>query len=477
MKVLKNYLYNIVYQVFVLILPFVTVPYISRVLEASGVGINAYTSSIVQYFILFASLGINTYGNREIAYNQGNKDAISRVFWEIYVLRIFLVCIVYCVFWIFLLNVHKYETYYFYQSFGLLAVAFDISWLFMGLEDFKKTVLRNTLVKCVSLILIFTFVKTASDLGLYILILSLSTLFGNLTLFPYLKKTVNPIRSIKKLHPFRHLKASFIMFIPQISVSLYIVLNKTILGFFKGTTDVGYFENADKLIAMVIAVLTATKTVLMPRVASLHSQGQHDKTKELVYQFFQLLNLLAIPATVGLMVIGPKFSVWFFGSEFAPTGIALLFYAPSLIFNAWNTVLGQQYLLPLDRMKEYNNSIFYAAIITVVLDLLVAKPFGLYGIAAVSTVSEILVAGIQMIYLRNDLSFKNLFNGFLKTCLAGLLMGVIIYIINSKVAFNFISLVLEIVLGVVVYIVILLLFKVDIVTSTISIFRRKVMKR
>lgn len=461
MKIVKNYLYNIVYQVFVLILPFITIPYVSRVLEASGIGINAYTASIVQYFILFASLGINTYGNREVAYRQNNKMKVSRCFWEIYILRIILVATVYLVFWIFLVNVKEYQQYYFYQSFSLLAVAFDISWLFMGLEDFKKTVIRNTLVKCVSLVLIFTLVKSANDLWIYILILSLSALFGNLTLFPYLAKTVYPIKEIGKLHPFRHLKATFIMFIPQISVSLYIVLNKTILGAVKGATEVGYFENADRLISIVIAVITATKTVLMPRVANLHFQGQHKKTKDLMYQFFTLLNILAIPATMALMIMAPNFSTWFFGKNFYPTGIALIFYAPSLIFNAWSTVLGQQYLLPLDRMKEYNNSIIGAAIVTVILDLLVVHPFGLYGIAFISTISEVVVAGIQMLYMRKDISFKHLFNELPKITLASLVMSGILYIVNRLISFNFITLALEVILGLLIYITALWLFKVN----------------
>lgn len=473
MRVLKNYLYNIVYQVFVLLLPFITVPYISRVLEASGVGINAYTSSIMQYFILFASLGINTYGNREIAYYQHDKEKVSQIFWEIYLLRLLLVGLVYVIFLVFLTVVDQYQKYYFYQSFALLAVAFDISWLFMGLEDFKKTVLRNTVVKAISLVLIFTCVKTASDLGIYILILSLSTFFGNLTFFSYLSRTVYPLKQVGKVQPFKHLKASFIMFIPQFSVSLYIVLNKTILGFFKGATDVGYFENADKLIAMVIAVLTATKTVLMPRVAHLHSQGQHDQTKALVYQFFTLLNILALPATVGLMIIAPKFSLWFFGDEFWRTGIALIFYAPSLIFNAWNTVFGQQYLLPLNRMKEYNQSIFYAAMMTVILDLLVAEPFGLYGIAFVSTISEVLVAGIQLYYLRRDIQFKRLFNDYGKMMASALIMGGFIFIYNDYVEMNMLTLVVEVLVGMMVYGVMLWVFKVKMIDSIVETIKKR----
>lgn len=468
MKVVKNYIYNVIYQILILILPFITIPYISKVLGASGIGINAYTASIMQYFILFASLGINTYGNREIAYYQHDKAKVSSLFWEIYSLKIILTVLIYGLFLIFLYFVHDYKWYYFYQSFSLIAVAFDISWLFMGLEDFKKIIIRNCFVKIISLICIFTLVKDFNDLGVYILILSLSTLIGNITLFPYLSKLVYPFHKVTNLKPFKHLKSTFILFIPQISVSLYIVLNKTILGFFKGSTAVGYYENADKLIVIVIALLTATKTVLMPRVANLHSQGKHEETKNLLYSFFSFLSFLSIPATIGLMVISHKFALWFFGNEFSMTGIALIFYAPSLIFNAWNTVIGQQYLLPLNRMKEYNMSIFVAAIMTVFLDLFVVVPFGVYGIAFISTISELIVAGVQLFYIRHEIDFYQLFQSYFKMLISASVMGIVLYYLNSYLEMSLLNLGIEVIVSICIYVMISYFLKVNIVMNVIE---------
>lgn len=159
MKVIRNYLYNAGYQVLNLLVPFITVPYIARILGPRGVGINSYTNSIITYFLLLGTLGITMYGNREIAYHRDNLEERSRIFWEIEFLQIITISFSYLLFLIFNSFQVQYKIYFLLQSIWIVSGAVNISWLFMGLEDFKKTVLRNILVKVVSLISIFLFVR------------------------------------------------------------------------------------------------------------------------------------------------------------------------------------------------------------------------------------------------------------------------------------------------------------------------------
>lgn len=226
MKVLRNYLYNAGYQVLAIIVPLITSPYISRVLHASGVGDNAYTNSIIQYFVMFAALGVGYYGNREIAYVREDRQKMSATFWEIQILKTLTTLVAYLAFVIFLQIYTEYTWYLWIQSINVLAVAFDISWLFMGIEDFKRTVIRNTIVKLASMIMIFTLVRDANDVALYIFIIGASTFFGNLILWPYLKKILVPVK-LKELHPLKHFNPTVSLFIPQVATSVYLQLNKT----------------------------------------------------------------------------------------------------------------------------------------------------------------------------------------------------------------------------------------------------------
>jgi len=166
MKIVKNFLYNASYQVFVLLIPLITTPYLARVLGPTGVGINSYTNSIIQYFILFGSIGVNLYGNRQVAFVREDKKLLSATFFEIFLMRLMTIIIAYIMFVCFLLFLKQYQTYYLMQSISIIAAAFDISWFFMGMEDFAVTVLRNLLIKIVTLVSIFSFVKSKDDLAI-----------------------------------------------------------------------------------------------------------------------------------------------------------------------------------------------------------------------------------------------------------------------------------------------------------------------
>ena len=166
-------MYNLIYQILILILPLVTTPYLSRVLGPEGVGIYGYTYSIVTYFVLFGSLGIALYGQREIAYVQNDVSKRKKVFLELVIFRFITLIVAVLIYCLVFVRGQKYHQYYLILLIELIAAGFDISWFFQGIEEFKKTVFRNVLVRIVSVSLVFIIVKTSGDLWKYILIYTL----------------------------------------------------------------------------------------------------------------------------------------------------------------------------------------------------------------------------------------------------------------------------------------------------------------
>ena len=219
-SIAKNYIYNMVYQVLILILPLITTPYLSRVLGAEGIGIYSYTYAIVTYFILFGSLGVALYGQREIAYAQENQEKRKKVFIEIVAFRFITILISTVVYYFIFVNGKEYKLYYTILILELIAAAFDISWFFQGLEEFKKTVTRNVLVRICSVTLVFLLVKTKEDLAKFTLIYSLADLIGNLSLWLYLPKYLRGIK-IDKISIKQHLPHIVLLFIPQIANQIY----------------------------------------------------------------------------------------------------------------------------------------------------------------------------------------------------------------------------------------------------------------
>ena len=264
MKVIKNYLYNAGYQILNMVLPLITVPYISRVLGAHDVGINEYTNSWVTFFFLMGQMGITLYGNREVAYHRDDLYERSRIFWGVEALQILTIS---ASFIAYLMAVFLFSTtfkyYFLLQGIWIIATGFDVSWYFMGLENFKVTVVRNTFVRLISIVLIFTVIKDTGDLGKYIALLGGTQLVGNLTLWPYLKDNVVWVK-VSKWHPFQHFYPALLLFIPTITTQVYLVLNRLMLGRMSTQVALGNFGQADKIVKFVLAIVTATGTVMLP---------------------------------------------------------------------------------------------------------------------------------------------------------------------------------------------------------------------
>ena len=172
-SITKNFLYNILFQIVTLIMPLITVPYVSRVLGKDGMGIYGYTGSIVQYFVILGTIGISLYGNRAIAYVRDDKEKMSKTFWSIYLLNLITTSIAFIAYMLIYGFNMEYGYVYMLQSINIVASMVDISWLYMGVEDFQKTVTRNILVKVLGVICVFLFVKSIDDLNIYVVIYGL----------------------------------------------------------------------------------------------------------------------------------------------------------------------------------------------------------------------------------------------------------------------------------------------------------------
>lgn len=464
MKIVKNYIYNASYQIFVLIIPLITTPYLARVLGPKGVGINSYTNSIIQYFILFGSIGINLYGNRQIAFIRDDKKKLTQTFFEIFFIRLITISISYAVFILFFLHVSEFKMYYLAQSVAIIAAGLDISWFFMGVENFAVTVLRNLIVKIITLICIFLFVKTYSDLFLYILILSFSVFFGNLTLFPYLKKYLIKI-SLLKIRPFKHLGPSLELFIPQIATQIYVVLNKTMLGSMTSVQAAGYFDQSDKIIKIILAVVTATGTVMLPHVSNAFAKGEYRKTKEYLYSSFNFVSVISVPMFFGLIAIASKFVPLFFTQRFIKVVPIISLEAVIILLIAWSNAIGTQYLLPTKRTKVYTTSVVLGAIVNILANIPLIMIFGAKGAAMATVISEFTVTSFQIFSIRNEIEYKSLFSETWKYLLSGVVMYVVVRFMDVFLNFSWTMIILEIFSGVCIYIVMLILFRVKILNQ------------
>ncbi|WP_251545348.1 oligosaccharide flippase family protein [Limosilactobacillus caecicola] len=473
MKVIKNYLYNVVYQVLLLIVPLITVPYISRVLGPDLVGINSYTNSWMTFFLLFGQMGIALYGNREIAYHRENLEERSRIFWGIELLQgltIILALTLYLV--AVLIFSSTFKVYFLLQSLWIVAAGVDVSWYFMGMEDFQRIVTRNLIVKLISVALIFLLVKGHADLGKYILLLGFSSLAGNLTLWPYLRKAIKWV-PIKYWKPFSHFYPSLLLFIPTITTQIYLVVNRLMLGRMSSQNQLGQFENTDKIVKVVLAVVTASGQVMLPHIANKFSNGDIKGVRTSLYNSFDFITAIAVPMMFGLMAIAVPLAPWFLGASFAPAGKLMMFESPIILFIAWSNVTGTQYLMPVNRTNEYTISVSIGAIVNIISNVLLIAIWNAKGAAISTVISEFAVTAVQLIYIRNTISRRKLFDSIWKYLVSGIIMFVIVFRLSRIISMSVPNLLVEVAAGAIVYCVGVILLHAPIVDQAVKLINKR----
>lgn len=458
MSVKKNYLYNLLYQMTSVLLPVLTIPYVSRVLSADGIGINTVTYANTQYFILLGSLGISIYATKKIATIREKKDKLKKTFWEIFSIQFTGCILAYMVFALTLGQSHKYGVFYMLQGFYILAAAVDISWYFLGIENFKNASLRSFFAKIISVILIFIFVKTRDDLWKYILINAGTMFVGQLIMWFYVGKDMLKVKEIGKLKIAMHIMPILALFVPQIATQVYTVLDKTMIDLFKGAVEAGYYDQSQKIVRILLSVVTSLGIVMLPRIANLFSKDDLNEVKKSLRKAFVVISFLSIPITFGLIGISDKFVPILFGNEFLSV-IPLTKISPVLvIIIGLGNVFGTQYLLAIGKNKEYTASVCIGALVNFCFNLLLIPRFAAMG-AVIATVSaELSIALIQFWFARVVFDF-NWIKETYKYWVSGILMLAIVRLIGNVTPISILFLVLQITIGSLVYFISLIILR------------------
>ena len=406
MRVIKNYLYNLSYQILTIILPIITVPYVTRIFTSEALGNYVFYNSIVSYFSLFAMLGIGVYGTKQIA----AASDVSSTFWNIYVIQLIASILAMAVYIIAIFSIPQMGGIIpLIVGITLFAKMIDISWLFSGKEDFKKITIRNVVIRIIGVISIFTFVKSSDDLYLYVFLIVIFDFLGQFVMWVPAKKFIkrpsfNAKIMKKNLHPI------VLLFLPQVAISLYVVLDRTLLGLLGSYSDVGIYEQGQKLISILLKVVSSLGVVMLPRVANLLSERRDKEAQNMVKFSFILYNLIIFPMMFGLIAVNEVFVKLFLGQNFQDVKYVLYVIVFNIMFVGWTNILGYQVLVVRNKNKEFMLSTTIPAFVSVAVNIAIIPFFGYIGASITSVVVEILVFAIQWYYSRNIINKNLLFN-------------------------------------------------------------------
>lgn len=476
-KITKNYIYNLIYQVFVLIIPLVTAPYLARTLGPHGTGVYGYINSVTSLVCTFVMLGIYNYGNRKVAYVRDNKSNLTRAFWEIIGARIIISVIGTAVYVVVIFLLNKYTIYFTIYYLYLLAYFIDCTWLYVGIEEMKWAVIKNAITKIIAVVGIFVLVKSEQDLWLYILIQGSSVLISNAIAYRQIKLFID-IRTPIFKSVVRDLKGAFILFLPSVANTVYLQCDKIMIeAITGGTSQVAFYDYSEKIVTIPLTFITVVSTVMMPRIANEFAKGNKTEMSRLLNKAAKFSVFLAFPMMFGLIAIAHKLVPWYLGNDFMSTSVAICIIAPIVVANSLAGVSGGQYFTATNQIGILTKAQIGAAVGNIIINAILIPKYGFIGAAIATVISSLFCATYQYYCLVKQIRLPGLLISCIKYFVSSLVMYIIIYVISKNMEATYVTTIIQVLIGTTIYIGIQLLLKDEQVHYVIGTLKKKIVGR
>lgn len=460
----KNYIFNVAYQIFALLVPLITTPYISRVLGVEGVGIYSYTYSILRYFWLASALGTSTYGTRNIGIYQDDRKKRSYYFWNIISLKVILSLFIGVIYLGYVILFSSNKLISILQGINLLAVMFDITWLFQGIEKFDKVAIKNFCIKIINVIFIFLLIKTEQDLPIYVFGLAFFLFIGNFSMWFNLSKYVDKV-NLKELKPFKDFNTILQLFIPSVAAQIFSVFDKSMIGWFTSNSlENGYYEQSIKIIDMSLVIITTLGTVMIPKISREFKNGNSDEVKKYMTKSFKFTFALAIPMIFGVLAISEKFVPIFFGNDYSKSSILLNILCFLFLFMGINSVTGTQYLISTGQQSKHTMFLAIGGFVNISLNLILIPKFKSIGAAVASVIGEATIAFLEIgyLYITKQYNILKALKGVGKYLVSGILMFGFIFL-TCKYIENLVGIFISIIIGGALYFISLLILREELI--------------
>lgn len=379
------------YRVLNILFPLITSVYVARVLLPSGTGRVAYAQNVVTYFTLLASLGLPTYGTREIARNLSSEEKYNETFFELISINTISTTICAIAYYTLCFTIPSFSNdlqLYLIAGLAIVLNYFNIDWLYQGREEYKYIAIRGFLIKALSVALLFLVVKEQSDYvayaGIYCLVLGGNNLVNCIGL----KRRVHFTK--RKLNLRRHLKPIIILFATTVAIELYTMLDTTMLGIICSDQVVGYYSYAMKTTKIIITVLTAATTVLLPRLSSTYHVSR-ERYKSLANKGIAFLFSVSIPISAYMYFNAYDIVVFLYGNHYENAVETLKILALLIPFISFSTYLGAQILCSANCEKDMLIAVSIGAITNILMNAVLIPRFYQNGAAIASVASEFIV--------------------------------------------------------------------------------------
>lgn len=395
----KNFAYKSVLTLSTYVMSFITFPYVSRVLGVERIGLVNFVDNTVNYFLLFATLGVNLLGVREIAGAKNDMDRQSKIFSNILGINLLFTILILAVYIVAIFLIPRFQQLselFFIGTAKILFTTFLVEWFFTGIENFKYITIRSLLVKLLYVLAVFIFIKTSDDYKLYF-ILTVGVVVVNATInMLYVRKFVSI--SFADLFMVKYIKQNMVLGIYTIMTSMYITFNVMFLGLVSNDTEVGYYTTAFKLYSVVLGFFTAFTNVMLPRMSFLLANGEKDRFNELISKSFSVMSTFIVPLILCSIIMAPQIIYVLSGPGYEGAILPMRIIMPAALFVGIAQVLAVQVIMPLRRDKVLLLASFVGAIVSLIINICVVSQLRSVGSAIVLLSAETVVTATYIIY-------------------------------------------------------------------------------
>ena len=468
----KNAAFNVMKTAMSMLFPLITFPYASRILSPEGIGKVNFANSIVAYFTLIAGLGIEFYGIREGAKVRHDKDKLSKLTMELFLLNLISTVISYGLFAISLIFVPKlfdYRLLLLVCSSTIVFSPLSLHWLYGALEEYKFVAIRSMAIQLLSLVFLFVFVRTQNDSVI-------SAVGANVCNLIHARKFVS-LHVKEKLNIAQHVKPVMFFFGSALAVSVFSMLDTSMLGFLTDDAQVGYYSAATKLVRMIRDLFPAVFTTLLAKLSIESASDSKTELQSVIEKTLNFIMALAFPIIAGLLIFGEPVLLLLSGEKYIPAIPTLNILIPMILFSAWSGFLGGGTMLSSPGKESlYLLCEVSGAVLNVCLNFLMIPFWKSFGAGFATLLTEFAFAIIFTCVNRKNIFFARLAVPFFQYLVSTVLMAAVCYLINVFVSIIPIKLVCGIGAGIVSYFVCLVLLGNCYAKSMVEFVRSKIRK-
>lgn len=436
----KNFTYRSILTVSTYIVSLITFPYVTRVLGVENIGLVNFVDNTINYFILFATMGISILGVREISSVNSDVEKRNKAFANILGLNLLFTFVVTLLFIVCLTIIplfRQYEDLFYIGIAKIIFTAFLVEWFFTGIEEFQYITVRSIIIKLVYVGSVFCFIKDSDDYKLYFILTTAVVVLNSVVNMLYIQQFVK-IR-VQELLSFHYLKANLSLGIYLLLNSMYSTFNVIFLGFVSDNVQVGLYTTAFKLYSIILAFFSAFTTVMLPRVNAILTQNDKDNFVKLINKSLSIIYTFSIPLIIFSMMMASNIISLLAGKEYGDAVIPMIIIMPTVLVVGISQILAVQIITPLRKDKVLLIASIMGAISGISMNVLLVPQFQSIGTAITLFSSETIVASVYIYYVTRKRIVNLCLPLLLENIMCCLPSAAICYLVNVLISNRLIS--------------------------------------